>query len=100
MTQIAMFKCSCPITGIHKECHCRAKKYGLHFTSDDWCNCICHNKNANLIKKAFLELAKEIESLADSDQWGGSPAQEGLYEIAKMIQDNQFDDIIMEYRNE
>lgn len=97
MSNKQLFKCSCPIQGINKECHCRAEKYGLHFTSDDWCNCICHNKNASLIKKAFLDLAKEIEGMADSDQWSGDKS---LYEIARMIQDNQFDDIILEYRNE
>lgn len=100
MVEDIMFKCSCPKKGLHKECHCRAEKYGLHFTSDDWCNCICHNKNGILIKKAFLELAKEIEALADSDQWCGSRSQEGLYDVVRMIRDNQFDDIILEYRNE
>ena len=100
MKETKMFKCSCPIVGINKECHCGAEKHGLLFTSDYWCICICHNRNANLVKKAFLDLANEIEGLADSDQWGGSPGQEGLYEIARMIRDNQFDDIILEYQNE
>lgn len=62
--------------------------------------CSCPNRNAILIKKAFLDLANEIEGMADSDQWGGSRAQNGLYEIARMIRDNQFDDIILKYQNE
>lgn len=34
--------CSCVHPGPWKESQCRAVKYGLPFTSDDWCNCRCH----------------------------------------------------------
>jgi hypothetical protein len=34
--------CSCKVKGPFKGCLCRAETYGLHFTSDDWCNCSCH----------------------------------------------------------
>jgi hypothetical protein len=35
-------KCNCKVPGPNKGCHCRSETYGLHFASDDWCNCNCH----------------------------------------------------------
>ena len=35
-------KCDCPDDGPFRGSHCRSKRYGLPFASDDWCNCKCH----------------------------------------------------------
>lgn len=44
----------CDLPGPHKGSHCLAQTYGLHFTSDDWCNCACHRPPATTIKSDYM----------------------------------------------